>query len=613
MKIEQAVVTLMVTLLVTAAASGDDRKPNVLLIYTDDHGWADLGEQRADADIRTPNLDALARAGVRFTRGYVSAPQCTPSRAGVITGMYQNRFGVEHNGLALPLEAVTLPERLKGAGYVTGISGKWHLDLEDRRKEGGPKNKVNPDLLPHRQGFDEYFTGFLQDYEASHALDGTPFPDAPHKVRETGCRVVIQTEAALSFLKRREKAPEQPWFLYLACMAPHVPPESPEPWFSKTPPSLPLLRRQALALIGAIDDGVGRIRERLRQTGQEKNTLIFFIADNGAPLGSAWDGSINLPMKGQKGMLSEGGIRVPFVAAWPGQIPAGQVYDKPVISFDVAATAVALAGLPHEAALDGVNLMPYLTGADKGAPHETLYWRWMSQAAVQEFPYKLIALGDRERLLFDVTTPEGEAIERNLIKQKPEIAARLEAKLTAWSATLKPPGMPATFDPHHEGLFGVHGLIEKKDAASAAPEGTVQGWLARGATLAVKDGALAFTPDPAAPKNARPFFTNSGLDLPGPVAVTLRIRARKGGLAALTWRTRQHPDFVPADTVAVEWPTTSEWQEVKAQIPAQGRLIHLRITPAKGCAGLEIQSVELRGKTGDPQVWRFSEQKGTVP
>ena len=602
----QALLSGMLVLL-TVAANAAVRSPNVLLIYTDDHGWADLSAQGADPDIRTPNLDQLAKEGVRFTRGYVTAPQCTPSRAGVITGRYQNRFGVEHNNLAMRQEVVTLPERLKQAGYVTGISGKWHLDIEENRKEkGGRKVKYNPELLPHRQGFDEYFTGFMHDYLASHALDGTPFADAPHAVRDARCRVVIQTEGALSFLDRRAKQPGQPWFLYLAYMAPHVPLESPEPWFSKTPPSLPLERRQALALIGALDDGVGRLRAKLKEMGQTDNTLIFFIGDNGAPLGKVWDGSLNRPLKGQKGMLSEGGIRTPFVAAFPGRIPGGQVYEKPVISLDVAATAVALAGLPQDPALDGVNLVPFLTGASAAAPHATLYWRWMSQAAIQEYPYKLIALGSRERLLFDVTTPEGETLDRNLLKQKPELAARLEAKLKAWCETLQPPGLPASFDPHHEGLFSEHGIIATQaPPPAAAPAGSVQGWLARNGTLAVTNSALAILPDEKAAPNARVFITNSALDLPGPVTATLRVRAKRGGASTMTWRTRQQPDFQPAHAAPFHWPAGAECQEVRVELPVAGRLIHLRVNPAQGCESLEVQSIELRGKTGGAQRWRF--------
>lgn len=591
-----------------------EQKPNILLIYTDDHGWADIGAQGVDKDIRTPNLDRLVKDGVLFKRGYVTAPQCTPSRAAVITGMYQNRFGVEHNGIAMKSEVVTLPERLKAAGYVTGMSGKWHLDVENADKKQSRKHKVVSELAPHCQGFDEYFNGSMHDYSASHTLDGTPFPDAPRQVRDPRCRVVIQTEAALSFLKRRAAKPGQPWFHYLAYMAPHVPLESPEPWFSKTPAHLPKERRQALALIAAIDDGVGRIRAQLKAMGAEKNTLIFLIGDNGAPLGNAWDGSLNLPMRGQKGMLSEGGIRTPFLAAWPGRIPAGQVYDDPVISLDVAATAVASAGLPYDAKLDGVNLMPFLTGAKSGPPHETLYWRWMSQAAIQEFPYKLIALGGHGSLLFDITTPEGENIERNLITQKPDIAARLEAKLKAWCATLQPPGMPPPLADRHVQLFAEHGISAKSETATAAakpapaPAGSIQGWLCRNGTLAVRDGALVVTPDAKAAANARPFITTTDVDLAGPVTATLRIRAKQGGRSAITWRTRT-ASFAPEQTAAFDWPASAEWREVKVELNEKGRVIHIRVNPAKGASGVEVQAVELRGKDGQTQAWRFGDAK----
>jgi len=606
---------LLLSSLAAWPADHPSAKPNILLIYSDDHGWADLGAQGVDKDIRTPHLDQLARDGVRFTHGYVSAPQCMPSRCGVMTGRYQQRFGVEDNNKGpLPLSELTIAERLKPAGYVSGFVGKSHLDIagdKKNKKEKGEKFAVLLDHLPPHQGFAEYFRGEMTRYYASHSLDGKPFPDAPRLVRDERFRVVVQTEAALSFLDRRAAKPEQPWFLYLAWYAPHVPLESPEPWFSKTPETLPLKRRQALAMIAAMDDGLGQIRARLRQMGQEQNTLIFFISDNGAPLGDAWDGSINLPMIGQKGMLAEGGIRVPFVVAWPGRWPAGATYDQPVINLDVAATAVALAGLPHDPKLDGVNLAPFVTGENKAAPHDALFWRWGSQAAILEMPYKLIALGERERLLFDLTKPDGENIERNLMQQHPEIAARLETKLKAWAANLMPPGLPTTFDAHHEGLFAEHDLIAKtspsaKTRTKAAPEGSFQGWIVRNGTLAVKDGALAITPDADLAKNARPFLTRSGLDITGPITITMRVRAKQGGKGAFTWRTNTEKDFTVDNSVPFTWPTTTEWQEVKASLPVKDRLMHLRITPAKDCAGLEIESIDVKGSSGAPLTFQFN-------
>jgi arylsulfatase A-like enzyme len=601
-----------------AADAAESSKPNILVIFTDDHGWADLGANGVNEHIRTPNVDRLAADGVRFPNGYVTAPQCTPSRAGLMTGRYQNRFGVEHNGIPMRSEVVTLPERLKAAGYVTGISGKWHLDIEDQRGEGGRKNVKHPELGPWGQGFDEYFSGFMQDYEVSHGLDGRPYPDAPKKVREEGCRVVLQTEWALQFLKRRAAEQKQPWFLYLSYMAPHTPLEWPEPYISQVPKNLPKERRSALALIAAIDDGVGRIRQLLRAMGEEENTLVFYLGDNGAPLApinpregqrNPWDGSLNLPMRGQKGMLSEGGIRVPFVAAWPGTIPDGQVFNHPVISLDIAATSVAAAGLPIPKELDGTDLLPHLTRKHAGPPHRTLYWRWMSQAAVQKFPWKLIVLGGQENLLFDITQPEGEDHRRNLIEKHPDIAARLEGKLRTWTATLQPPGMPPALADHHVRLFADHALSTPaadpaKPASQAEPEGSIQGWICRNGTIVMKDRVLVITPAPDLAKNARPFLAKTGLDLAGPVTVTLRLRARTGGPSTITWRTKT-ASFTPEQSTPFDWPAGNSFQEVKLELPERSRLIHLRITPAKSVAGAEIKSVHLRGKTGEPLQWQF--------
>ncbi len=439
-----------------AAAPASPTRPNVILIYSDDHGYADLGAQGVDKDIRTPHLDALSRDGVRFTRGYVTAPQCVPSRAGVITGRYQQRFGVDDNLKGpLPLAEVTIAERLKAAGYVSAQVGKWHLEPPPARAGAAatPATPVVPHaFLPLAQGFDEYATGAMNSFVASHDLKGGKLPNAPATLTDSRFRCVWQADAAISFIERHAK---DPFFLYLAFYAPHVPLASPEPWFAQTPAHLPLERRQALAMIAAMDDGIGRIRATLQARGLDRNTLIFFIGDNGAPLKpGAWNGSLNLPLTGEKGMLTDGGVRTPFLAAWPGTLPAGKIYDHAVSALDVAATTVALAGLPRDPALDGVDLLPFLTGKATGEPHEALFWRWRTQAAVLEGRWKLILLGPQQRYLFDTTKPDGET--HNLLAQHPEVADRLFARLKTWDATLQTPGLPATVHAQDQNFFSTY-------------------------------------------------------------------------------------------------------------------------------------------------------------
>jgi uncharacterized sulfatase len=598
-------VKTLLTLLLASLAAHAAEKPNIILIYSDDHGWADLGIQGSDQDIRTPNLDAMARDGVRFTRGYVTAPQCVPSRAGVLTGRYQQRFGVEDNNKGpLPLAELTIAERLKAAGYVTGQVGKWHLDLVGGKK-GDKLLRSSKEFMPHAQGFDEYFRGEMRQYLASHDLQGKPFADAPHVVADSRFRVVVQTEAALSFLDRRTAKPEQPFFLYLAYYAPHVPLESPEPWFPQTPTHLPKERRQALAMMAAMDEGIGQLRAKLKAMGQEKNTLIFFIGDNGAPLGKNWDGSLNTPLIGQKGMLSEGGIRTPFLATWPSHLPAGTVFDKPVISLDVAATAVAAAGLPKDPVLDGVNLAPFLKGEQNSSPHERLFWRWGSQAAVLEHPWKLIRLGDREEMLFDVTLPDGENLTKDQAKARPEIVARLRQALKAWSDTLAPSGLPTSLDPHHEGMFAEHGVITTSAAAPRknGPAGAIQGWLCRNGTIAVKDGALTLTADPKAAKNAKPFLAKTGLALNGPVTALITAEAKAASACSLSWRTKEQPDFLPANIVRFTLPAGSSEQSIA--LPIDGQAIHVRLNLGDQAEGLRLRSIELRPAKGKTDSSKF--------
>jgi hypothetical protein len=230
---------------------------------------------------------------------------------------------------------------------------------------------------------------------------------------------------------------------------------------------------------------------------------------------------------------------------------------------------------------------------------------------VLEMPYKLIALGDRERLLFDVTRPEGENIDRNLIAKHPEIAIRLEAMLKSWASALNPPGLPTSFDRHHEDLFAEHNLISRTNSTSGPAvresRGAIQEWICRNGAISVKNGTLWIQRETTLPTNTRTFITTTSVDLNGPVTATLSLRAIHGGKSTMTWRTRQTPEFTADSTVSFDWPTTSEWREVTSELPIKGRLIHLRITPATDATGLEVRAIELRGNDGTTRKWRFDE------
>jgi arylsulfatase A-like enzyme len=304
---------------------------------------------------------------------------------------------------------------------------------------------------PSERGFDETWNGRWHRFWANYTLDGE---DIEYQfVKDDRYRLDVQSDAAVTFINRHH---DEPFFLYLPYFAPHVPLEATEEYLARFPGEMPKRRRYCLAMLSAIDDGVGRIRETLREHGIEENTLIFYISDNGAPLwihkeditleykGGAWDGSENTPLVGEKGMISEGGIRVPFLAAWPAVLPAGMTYHEPVISLDVAATSVAVAGLEQPEELDGVNLVPYLTGEKSGPPHDYLFWRFWGQTAVRSGQWKFLKAGPREYLF--KLGPDG--VEKdNVIGEHPEKARELKEKLDAWADELSEPGVPGGINP----------------------------------------------------------------------------------------------------------------------------------------------------------------------
>lgn len=402
-----------------------EARPNIILIYTDDHGWPDVGPAGIHKDLKTPHLDALAASGVRCTDGYSSAPQCVPSRAGLMTGKYQNRVGVPANGADLTQfnKEFTVADHLKKAGYTTAQIGKWHL---------GKGNEID------QHGFDFFYNkNSNRPAYGNFTIEGKKVPTTlfPHKTYHLDdC-----SDHALAFIRAQK---QNPFFLYLAYRAPHVPLDAPKKHLDRFPGDMPERRRQALAMIASMDDGIGAIRAELEKLDLTKKTLIFYIGDNGAPLkihkldapggGPGWDGSLNEPLNGEKGMLTEGGIRVPFLINWPGTIPAGQVYTRPLIALDASVTALHLAGL-NIPDLDGKNILPHLKGDIKEDAHSALYWRWVGQSTVRRGDWKLLRIGTRA-YLFNLATDKEE--KKNLIKEEPQIATELTQLLDTWESTL---------------------------------------------------------------------------------------------------------------------------------------------------------------------------------
>jgi arylsulfatase A-like enzyme len=412
------------------AAVEDGRRPNILVIVSDDHGYGEVGVY-GGKEIPTPNMDSLAKNGVRFTNGYVSCPVCSPTRAGLITGRYQQRFGHEFNpgpptaaetNFGLPLTETTLASRLKSAGYATGMVGKWHLGY----REG---------YRPVERGFDEFF-GFLggaHQYVPGAGDPGNPIMRGNETVEEKEYLTDAFAREAVSFI---DKHKQHPFFLYLTFNAVHSPLQSPDKYLGRFSSIKDQKRRTFAAMLSAMDDAIGEVLESLRKNKLEEDTLIFFVSDNGGPTPQTTSG--NGALRSTKGQVYEGGIRVPFMAQWKGRLPAGKVYDEPVIALDIAPTACAVAGAKTEGAkFDGVDVLPFLTGKAKGAPHKTLYWRFGEQSAVRDGDWKLVKISGSESELFDLSKDIGE--KTNLASTKPEKVKELDDKLAKWDSQLVAP------------------------------------------------------------------------------------------------------------------------------------------------------------------------------
>ena len=419
-------------------AAEPSEKPNVLILLADDLGYADAFCAGPDGKPLTPNLDRLAQSGLRCTSGYVSHAFCSPTRAGLLTGRQQQRFGHENNPVydpldeseGLPLTERLLPQFMKEAGYRTGWVGKWHLG-------------ASPSHSPWARGFDETF-GFIggghryrnwqpnaRQYTLPLSRDGRDLPDVPEHLTTT-----LGDEAS-AFIRRNAA---QPWLLYLAFNAPHTPHEPTAEREARFAAVQDAGRRKYLAQVSLLDDAIGGVLRTLAESDQTKRTLVFFFSDNGGG-----PNSVNLPLRAGKGSLYEGGARVPFVVSWPGRLPAGATYEHPVTSLDVFATALALAGvsMPSDRTFDGVNLIPHLAGETRAPPHERLFWRISAKHhAMREGNWKLVRMSGKPAELYDLAADLSET--RDLAAEHPDITARMCATLDAWNSELINPVFPGS-------------------------------------------------------------------------------------------------------------------------------------------------------------------------
>ena len=411
-------------------------KPNFVLIVADDLGYADLSIHGSQ-QIKTPNIDQLARDGIRFSNGYVSSPVCSPSRAGLLTGKNQVRFGHDNNlggnqpgfdpsYLGLPLSEQTLANRLATIGYTTGLIGKWHLGDA-------------PQFHPLKRGFDEFwgYTGGGHDYFSSDP-DGKGYQspiECNYKIPQSITYLTDDKgDECVDFIKRHK---DEPFFLFASFNAPHTPMQATEADLNLFAHISDKKRRTYCAMVHRLDKNVEKIVHALRDEGLEKNTLVVFISDNGGPVNS--NASINAPLNGQKGILMEGGIRVPFIMKWPAKFNGGQIVHDAVLSLDILPTFLdaAYGEILDKEELDGVNLLPYLTGKIEKPPHETMLWRFTISASIREGDWKLIRLPDRLPLLFNLTNDLSE--QSDVALKNMALTRKLLKKLGSWDVRLPHP------------------------------------------------------------------------------------------------------------------------------------------------------------------------------
>jgi len=441
---------ILLCLVITACQSNQkstekiSTPPNLVLILADDLGYADVGFNGCQ-DIPTPNIDRIAKEGVKFTNAYVTWAACGPSRAGMLTGRYQDRFGFSRNPLfapndpnqGLPLSELMLSEALQQAGYKSAIMGKWHLG-------------AHPSQRPLQRGFNDFF-GFLtgghkyfpeewtlaDEYEVTSQYEAykTKLLRNDQRIEETEYLTDALSREAVNYIGQYK---DQPFFIYLSYNAPHGPLQATEKYLKRFEDIKDKKRRTYAAMVSAVDDGVGLVLQQLKDLNLEENTIVVFLSDNGGP--SHRNGSNNAPLRGRKGQLFEGGIRVPFALRWPSQISSNQVYEPTISSLDIFVTMVAQnqGKIQLKNELDGVDLLPYLKGTKEGAPHETLFWTFTDRAeiAVRHQANKLI-MGDSLPQLYNLEADIGETT--NIAMEQPGLQKDLVAKQQEWLSQMAEP------------------------------------------------------------------------------------------------------------------------------------------------------------------------------
>jgi arylsulfatase A-like enzyme len=394
-------------------------RPNIVVILTDDQGYADISfNPHHPKEVSTPHMDALAREGIFFTQAYISGNVCSPTRAGIMTGRYQQRVGIYtagEGGSGLPLAEKIFPQFLKPAGYVCGAFGKWHLGL-------------TREYSPCARGFDEFY-GFLG--RGAHDYFELDNPDSPlyrgfEPIKDEGYLTNHLTDEAVSFIRRHK---DEPFFAYLAYNAVHAPPQAPQKDVERFDTG-DETRDILMAMLKHLDIGVGRVVETLKKEGVWENTLLFFLTDNG---GSKAMHAINTPLRGFKQWNYEGGIRTPFIVSWPARFKGGRSITAPTISFDILPTALDAAGLsaPEDKPFDGKSLLPVLEGRAKTL-HEQLFWSEGGRSgewAVRRGKWKLVA-HQKKPELFDLEADPSET--KSLTGEHPEKVRQLAEMYEAW-------------------------------------------------------------------------------------------------------------------------------------------------------------------------------------